>query len=64
MDMDEITLIEDIWGGGGNVGSCVEFFSHGLEIGNMVFIRYKYFPDGKIEELKVKVILKKFNNFY
>lgn len=31
-------------------------FSEGLEIGNMVFTRYKYYPDGALEELDVKVI--------
>jgi len=28
----------------------------GLEVGNMVFMQYKYFNDGKFEELPVKVI--------
>lgn len=53
---DEITLIEDIWSGGGNLGSCVEYFVKGLEVGNMVFTMYKYYPDGKLEDLEIKVI--------
>lgn len=53
---DEITFIEDIWAGGGNLGPCVEYFVHGLELGNMVFMQYKYFPDGKYEELSIKII--------
>lgn len=43
---DEITLIEDVWSGGGNLGSCVEYFVKGLEVGNMVFTMFKYYPDG------------------
>ena len=45
-----------MWCGGGNLGPSIEMFAHGLEIGNMVFIRYKYFPDGSFEELAIKVI--------
>jgi len=55
-DLDEVTLLEDVWSGGGNLGSSIELFAHGLEIGNMVFTRFKYFPSGEIEELDVKVI--------
>jgi alanyl-tRNA synthetase len=51
MDLDEVTLIEDVWAGGGNLGSSIEMFAYGLEIGNMVFTRFKYFPDGSLEEL-------------
>jgi len=54
--MDEVTLIEDVWSGGGNLGSSIEMFAYGLEIGNMVFTRFKYFPDGSLEELDIKVI--------
>ncbi|KRX05303.1 Translation protein, beta-barrel domain [Pseudocohnilembus persalinus] len=55
-DLDEVTLVEDVWSGGGNLGSSIEIFAHGLEVGNMVFTRFKYFPSGEIEELDVKVI--------
>jgi len=34
----------------------MEYFIGGLELGNMVFMQYKTFPDGSREELKVKVI--------
>mmetsp|Transcript_95330 Transcript_95330/g.205688 ORF Transcript_95330/g.205688 Transcript_95330/m.205688 type:complete len:199 (-) Transcript_95330:681-1277(-) len=34
----------------------MEYFIGGLEVGNMVFMQYKTFPDGSREELKVKVI--------
>lgn len=55
-DLDEVTLIEDVWSGGGNLGSSIEMFAKGMEIGNMVFTRFKYFPSGDIEELDVTVI--------
>ena len=56
IDPDEITFIEDVWSGGGNLGPSVEYFIGGLEIGNMVFMQYKYFPDGSYEELPIKII--------
>ena len=54
--VEEIVFTEDIWAGGGNMGPCIEYFVKGMEIGNMVFMQYKTFHDGSIEELKVKVI--------
>ena len=53
---DEITFVEDVWAGGGNLGPSIEYFVGGLEVGNMVFIQYKTFHDGTREELDVKVI--------
>jgi len=53
---EEITYIEDVWGGGGNLGPSIEFFVRGLEVGNMVFMQYKTFHDGSREELDIKVI--------
>ena len=53
---DDITFVEDVWAGGGNLGPSVEYFVRGLEVGNMVFMQYKTFPDGSREELDVKVI--------
>lgn len=47
IDPKDITFTEDIWAGGGNLGACVEYFIHGLEIGNMVFMQYKYDHEGK-----------------
>ena len=29
---------------------------HGLEVGNMVFMQYKYDHEGKIKELPIKII--------
>ena len=31
------------------MGPCVEYFIHGLEVGNMVFMQYKYDNEGKYE---------------
>lgn len=53
---EEICFSEDIWAGGGNMGPCVEYFVHGMEVGNMVFMEYKTFHDGSIEKLKIQVI--------
>lgn len=56
IDLDEVTLIADVWAGGGNLGPCVEYFMHGLEVGNMVFMEFKAFADGTIEPLPVQVV--------
>lgn len=51
IEPDEITFIEDVWAGGGNLGPSIEYFVRGLEVGNMVFMQYKTFHDGSREEL-------------
>lgn len=56
IEPDEITFIEDVWAGGGNLGPSIEYFVHGLEVGNMVFMQYKTFHDGSREELQIKII--------
>lgn len=56
IDPNDITFVEDVWAGGGNLGPSVEYFVRGLEVGNMVFMQYKTFHDGSREELDVKVI--------
>ena len=56
IDPDEITFIEDVWAGGGNLGPSIEYFVGGLELGNMVFMQYKTFHDGSREELPIKII--------
>lgn len=53
---EEITFIEDVWAGGGNLGPSIEYFVDGLEVGNMVFMQYKTFPDGSRQPLDVQVI--------
>jgi len=56
VDADEITFIEDVWAGGGNLGPSIEYFVRGMEVGNMVFMQYKTFHDGSREELDIKII--------
>ena len=54
LPLNEITVHEDAWAGGGNFGPCVEFFSRGLEISNQVYMQYENTPEGP-KELKIKV---------
>jgi len=51
----DITIHEDAWIGGGNLGNSLEFFSRGLEISNQVYMQYSV-QNTKIEELKIKVL--------
>ena len=55
LDNKEITFHEDAWAGGGNFGSCMEFFSRGVEIGNQVYMLYEQTPSGD-RELNIKVL--------
>lgn len=34
ISLDEITLVEDVWCGGGNLGPSIEYFIGGLELGS------------------------------
>ena len=52
---DKLILHEDSWGGGGNLGACMEFFVDGLELWNQVYMFYKQTPEG-YEELDLKVL--------
>lgn len=52
---DKLILHEDCWGGGGNLGACMEFFVDGLELFNQVYMFYEQTPDG-YEELDQKVL--------
>jgi alanyl-tRNA synthetase len=51
----KLILHEDSWGGGGNLGACMEFFVDGLELWNQVYMFYKQTPEG-YEELDLKVL--------
>lgn len=53
LSLDDVTFTADCWAGGGNLGPSIEYFIGGLEIGNIVFMEYKCFPDGSIEKLPV-----------
>ncbi|MEK6903967.1 MAG: alanine--tRNA ligase [Nanoarchaeota archaeon] len=52
---ETITYHEDAWAGGGNFGPSMEFFSHGLELGNQVYMQYQKTPSGP-KELNLKVL--------
>jgi alanyl-tRNA synthetase len=52
---EKLILHEDSWGGGGNLGACMEFFVEGLELWNQVYMFYKQTPEG-YEELDLKVL--------
>jgi alanyl-tRNA synthetase len=51
----DLVFHEDGWAGGGNFGPCMEFFSHGVELGNQVYILYETTPSGT-RELDLKVL--------
>lgn len=53
----EIILHEDSWGGGGNLGACMEFFVGGLELFNQVYMFYEIDGSEKgYSELDTKVL--------
>lgn len=52
----EIVYHADAWGGGGNLGSSLEFFVRGLEVGNQVYMTYQIEPDGSYHDLSTTVI--------
>jgi alanyl-tRNA synthetase len=56
IEPSEITFIEDVWAGGGNLGPSIEYFVKGLEIGNMVFMKYKVEDNNELIDLPIKVI--------
>jgi len=51
----DLIFHEDGWAGGGNFGPCMEFFSHGVELGNQVYILYEMTSSG-YRELDLKVL--------
>ncbi len=51
----DIIFHEDAWAGGGNFGSCMEFFSKGCELGNQVYMLYEQTRSG-YKELNIKVL--------
>tara|TARA_Y100000310_G_scaffold342193_1_gene444223 strand:+ start:2054 stop:4918 length:2865 start_codon:yes stop_codon:yes gene_type:complete len=56
LPLHEIKFHEDQWGGGGNLGVCMEFFARGLEIGNQVYMQYQVNDDGSYKDLNLKVL--------
>ncbi|MEM4242812.1 MAG: alanine--tRNA ligase [Candidatus Woesearchaeota archaeon] len=55
LKIEDLTIHEDGWAGGGNFGPCMEFFSHGLEISNQVYMQYEATATGS-KELAIKVL--------
>ncbi|MEA3229458.1 MAG: alanine--tRNA ligase [archaeon] len=53
---EELVFHEDAWGGGGNFGPSIEFFSRGLEIGNQVYMLYEKGTAGNLKDLDIKVL--------
>lgn len=54
---DKVILHEDSWGGGGNLGACMEFFVNGLELFNQVYMFYETDDSEKgYSELDTKVL--------
>lgn len=50
--IEEITVHEDAWAGGGNCGASLEVFAGGLELGNQVYMMYDMTNATKFSELK------------
>lgn len=57
--VDELTVIEDAWSGGGNAGVSLEIFCHGLELANQVYMMYQVDqeePEVKLSPLDLHVL--------
>ncbi len=52
----EVTYIPSWWEGGGNEGPCYEVMCRGVELATLVFMQYRTLPDGKREEIPIKVV--------
>jgi alanyl-tRNA synthetase len=50
--IDELTVHEDAWAGGGNCGPSLEVFCRGLELGNQVYMMYDMAEATDISDLK------------
>ncbi len=55
VNKSDIIFHEDAWAGGGNFGSCMEFFSKGCEIGNQVYMLYEQTQTG-YKPLNIRVL--------
>jgi len=51
---EEVQFHEDVWVGSGKMGPSLEFFSHGLELGNQVYMQYDITRG--IRELPLKIL--------
>ncbi|MFW9818274.1 MAG: alanine--tRNA ligase, partial [Candidatus Thorarchaeota archaeon] len=55
LPLEEITIHEDSWAGGGSFGCSLEFFSRGVELFNQVYTMFEQSLNGP-RELKLKVL--------
>ncbi|MFX0037807.1 MAG: alanine--tRNA ligase [Promethearchaeota archaeon] len=55
LPLEEITIHEDSWAGGGSFGCSLEFFSRGVELFNQVYTMFEQTPEGP-KDLKLKVL--------
>jgi len=55
LPLEEITIHEDSWAGGGSFGCSLEFFSRGVEMFNQVYTMFEQTLEGP-KELKLKVL--------
>jgi len=54
--MDDFIFHEDTWSGGGNAGTCLEFFLYGLEVANQVYMQYKVVNNEWVELKNLKIL--------
>ncbi len=52
---ENLQFHEDAWAGSGKMGPSMEYFSHGLELGNQVYMQFDI-STGEIRELPLKVL--------
>jgi alanyl-tRNA synthetase len=52
----DLVFFEDVWEGGGYFGPSMEYYAHGVELGNCVFMQYQDLGFKKYEQLKKPVI--------
>ncbi|MFB6208758.1 MAG: alanine--tRNA ligase [Candidatus Nanohaloarchaea archaeon] len=52
---EKMIFHEEAWGGGGNLGPCMECFVDGLELWNQVYMLYEITPEG-YQELDLQVL--------
>ncbi len=52
---EDLQFHEDAWAGSGKMGPSMEYFSHGLELGNQVYMQFDI-SSGEIRELPLKVL--------
>ncbi|RIB35559.1 MAG: hypothetical protein BXU00_00420 [Candidatus Nanoclepta minutus] len=54
--IEDFVFHEDVWSGGGNAGTCLEFFIYGLEVANQVYMQYKVVNNEWKELYNLKIL--------